>query len=135
MTANKKSTAKGKKKSTASRSQATGKNSAVRKSASASKSSKSSPRDKKSSFREESKASTTVAKNETLILITVLVSILLFLSNFHIIGKAGELLSGIQFGLFGSLAYIFPVLLFITVLFCISNKGNSGVWLKILALL
>ena len=50
---------------------------------------------------------------EVAILVTILVCVLLFLSNFGWIGPVGEFLSRIMFGLFGLLAYVLPVILLI----------------------
>ena len=43
-------------------------------------------------------------KNEVILLITLVVSVLLLLSHFHLGGKVGEVTNGIMFGLFGLLA-------------------------------
>ena len=48
---------------------------------------------------------------EVAILVTVLVCVLLFLSNFGWIGPVGEFLSRIMFGLFGLLAFVLPLIL------------------------
>ena len=48
---------------------------------------------------------------EVAILVTVLICVLLFLSNFGWIGPVGEFLSRIMFGLFGLLAFILPLIL------------------------
>jgi len=57
-------------------------------------------------------------------------SIILFISNFGIAGKVGNFISGIFFGLFGLVAYIFPVLLFAGTAFVISNKNNAMAVIK-----
>ena len=48
---------------------------------------------------------------EVAILVTILVCVLLFLSNFGWIGPVGEFLSRIMFGLFGLLAFVLPLIL------------------------
>ena len=48
---------------------------------------------------------------EVAILVTVLVCVLLFLSNFGWIGPVGDFLSSVMFGLFGLLAFILPLIL------------------------
>ena len=50
---------------------------------------------------------------EVAILVTILVCVLLFLSNFGWIGPVGAFLSRIMFGLFGLLAFVLPVILLI----------------------
>jgi len=63
-----------------------------------------------------------------------LLSLLLFLSNFGIIGSLGNALCKFQLGSFGILGYIFPIALFIIALFCLSNLDNAKIWLKVLAM-
>ena len=48
---------------------------------------------------------------EVAILVTVLICVLLFLSNFGWIGPVGDFLSRIMFGLFGLLAFVLPLIL------------------------
>lgn len=69
--------------------------------------------------------------DEVLFLISLAVTILLFLCNFHLIGSVGDKLSGIMFGLFGYMAYVAPVLLFFAVYFGISNLGNRVAAIKL----
>lgn len=69
-----------------------------------------------------------------------LLSLLLFLSNFggeghSIIGKLGNAISGFQLGFFGVPGYVFPVIFFIMMAFCLSNYKNPGIWLKMLAVI
>ncbi|MBR4759815.1 MAG: DNA translocase FtsK 4TM domain-containing protein [Lachnospiraceae bacterium] len=55
---------------------------------------------------------------------------LLFLCNFHLIGKAGNAISSVMFGLFGMLAYLFPIILFFGVLFIVVNIGRRTALVK-----
>lgn len=71
--------------------------------------------------------------NELTLLILLAVAILLFLCNFGIIGPVGNAVSGFLFGLFGLLAYIAPVFIFIAIGFGISNQGNGIATLKLIA--
>ena len=43
------------------------------------------------------------------------VAIILFLCNFGVIGTAGDTISGVMFGLFGILAYVAPIILFLAI--------------------
>lgn len=52
------------------------------------------------------------------------------ISNFGIGGFVGDAVSSVLFGLFGTIAYIIPILLFIGIAFVISNKGNSIAYIK-----
>ena len=71
--------------------------------------------------------------NELTLLILLAVTILLFLCNFGIIGPVGNAISGFLFGIFGILAYIAPIFIFISVAFGISNKDNYIAILKLVA--
>lgn len=72
-------------------------------------------------------------QSEVMILGTFAVCAFLFLSNFHICGIVGSFLSNIVLGVFGTIGYAAPVLLFIGVLFYASNKGNIRAVYKMLA--
>lgn len=70
-------------------------------------------------------------KKEIFLWIVVAVSILLFISNFGIGGHLGNAVSGFLFGVFGMVAYIFPLVLLIGSFFAVSNKGNSYAIMKL----
>ena len=72
-------------------------------------------------------------RNEVILWIVLAFSIILFISNFGIAGKLGNLISSLFFGLFGLVAYIFPVLLFAGIAFMISNRNNAVAVVKIIA--
>lgn len=63
--------------------------------------------------------------------ISLAVSVILELSNFGIIGIVGNVLSNVMFGLFGILAYIVPIVLFIGYMFLIVNFSNPKAKLKV----
>ena len=63
--------------------------------------------------------------NELVLLITLVVSVLLFLSNFSLSGKVGEFINRATFGLFGVLAYVIPFFLFFGIAFYLANKEGS----------
>ena len=63
----------------------------------------------------------------------VAVSLLLFISNIGVGGAVGGAVSGFIFGLFGMVAYVFPVLLLVGSFFAISNRGNSIAILKLIS--
>lgn len=71
--------------------------------------------------------------NEVLLILTLAVGVLLFLCNFGIIGPVGDSISGVMFGIFGFLAYIAPVFVFLAVAFGISNQGNFRAGMKLTA--
>lgn len=70
-------------------------------------------------------------KNEIFILLALAVCILLLISNFGIGGFLGNIVSSFLFGIFGLIAYIIPILLFIGIAFVASNKGNSVAYIKL----
>ena len=74
-------------------------------------------------------------ESEILLWVLLAVSILLFVSNFGIGGKIGNGASTVLFGIFGLMAYIFPILLFIGSCFVISNKGNHFAIFKFVAVI
>lgn len=69
-------------------------------------------------------------KSEITILVTLAVCAFLMISNFGIGGFLGDALSGFMFGVFGMLAYIVPILIFVGVTFITSNKGNTLAYIK-----
>lgn len=72
-------------------------------------------------------------RREITLWIIIAVSLLLFISNLGFGGFVGEFVSGILFGIFGLVAYVFPILLLVGSFFAISNRGNSFAILKIVA--
>ena len=72
---------------------------------------------------------------EIILWLILAVSILLFISNFGIGGKIGNAVSGVFFGIFGLLAYVFPIILVFTTFFFASNKGNRVATVKLIAII
>ena len=70
---------------------------------------------------------------EAILLAASAVAILFLLCNFGLCGKFGNMLSALMFGLFGITAYIFPVLLFLGVLFWVSNMGSTKAKIKLIS--
>ena len=70
---------------------------------------------------------------EVILWVILAISILLFISNFGIGGAIGNAVSSFFFGVFGLIAYIFPVVLVIGTFFAASNKGNRIAAVKIAA--
>lgn len=71
--------------------------------------------------------------HEVVLILLFAVSIILFLCNFGLIGKVGDAISNLLFGLFGFLAYIVSILIFITIAFWSANTGNPAAVRKICA--
>lgn len=72
-------------------------------------------------------------KDEITIIITLVVAVILVLSNFNLSGSVGAFINKFTFGMFGLLAYILPYLLFFGVAFHISNKGNYTATIKLVS--
>jgi S-DNA-T family DNA segregation ATPase FtsK/SpoIIIE len=72
-------------------------------------------------------------QDEIILVLALVVSVLLFLSNFHVIGVVGNFISDIIFGLIGLEAYILPFIIFFVTAFHISNLGNRRAGRKILS--
>lgn len=71
---------------------------------------------------------------EELILWSIIaVSALLFISNFGIGGVVGNAVSTFLFGVFGVVAYIFPIILIVGSFFAVSNRGNMFAIMKLVA--
>jgi len=68
---------------------------------------------------------------EIKLLIALTVSVLLLLSNFGIISPVGDYVSYFMFGLFGYVAYVLPILLFIGVAFFLSNRESVKAMIRL----
>ncbi|HCD46860.1 MAG TPA: cell division protein FtsK [Lachnoclostridium sp.] len=69
--------------------------------------------------------------SEVVIIMSFLAAAILFFSNFHLCGMVGDFLRSIQLGIFGSVGYVAPVLLFAGTAFYISNQGNPRAAFKL----
>ncbi len=72
-------------------------------------------------------------RNEILLFVLAAVALILFLCNFGVIGAVGDAVSGVMFGLFGLLAYVAPLLIFLMIAFGVSNIGNNIATRKLIA--
>lgn len=63
-------------------------------------------------------------RNEIELLVSLAITVLLMLSNFGLLSPVGDYLAYFMFGLFGFLAYVFPIVLFVGIAFLISNIDN-----------
>lgn len=70
---------------------------------------------------------------EVLIIVSFAAAVLLFLSNFHLCGVAGDFLRSVQLGIFGFMGFAAPLLLFVGTAFYMSNRGNPAAIRKLLA--
>ena len=74
-----------------------------------------------------------LVRAEVIVLGSFALAVLLFLSNFHLCGFAGDFLRGIQLGLFGLPGYVAPLVLFIGTCFYQANRENRIVLQKTVA--
>ncbi len=72
-------------------------------------------------------------QDEIILVIALVVSILLFLSNFDLSGKVGRAVSSFAFGMIGAEAYLLPFMIFFMTAFHISNMGNRRAGRKLLS--
>ena len=63
-------------------------------------------------------------RNEILLIVLAALAVILFLCNFGVVGKAGNAVSDVMFGVFGLTAYIAPVIIFLMIAFGMSNIGS-----------
>jgi S-DNA-T family DNA segregation ATPase FtsK/SpoIIIE len=69
--------------------------------------------------------------DEITLTVTLVISLLLILSNFDLSGEVGKFINQITFGIIGFLAYVLPFILFFGVAFYIANRGNRVARVKI----
>lgn len=72
-------------------------------------------------------------KYELLFIFTSVISIVLLLSNFNLVGPVGRGINGFLFGCIGVITWIFPFYVFFASIFMLANVGNRRVRNKILA--
>ncbi|MEG0565111.1 MAG: DNA translocase FtsK 4TM domain-containing protein, partial [Hungatella sp.] len=70
---------------------------------------------------------------EVIMIASFAIAVLLFLSNFHLCGMAGDFLRRLQLGTFGMVGFVAPILLFVGTCFAISNRGNPIAAMKLTA--
>ncbi|MDE5866763.1 MAG: DNA translocase FtsK 4TM domain-containing protein, partial [Lachnospiraceae bacterium] len=72
-------------------------------------------------------------RNEILFFACLALAVILFLCNFGIVGKVGNAVSSFMFGIFGLMAYVAPIILFLAIAFGMSNIGNNIATRKLIA--
>ena len=83
--------------------------------------------------RKELEKQSGAMEDEIILIITIVASILIYLSYFDLSGIVGEYVSGFLFGMIGLEAYILPIILFFGTAFHISNMGNRQAGRKLLS--
>ena len=106
----------------------TGKNGTGKKNSTAKKSNTvSNPNTSKKQMEQQIEEDNREVRLEVILLVILAFSIFLMIANFGKCGKVGDAISGFLFGVIGFSEYIFPVYLFISSAFIISNLGNKKV--------
>lgn len=72
-----------------------------------------------------------VYQDEIILIVSLVIAILLILSNFGLSGFFGVMINSVTFGMFGLMAYILPYILFIATAFFLSNKDNKKAKIKL----
>lgn len=72
-------------------------------------------------------------KYELLFIFTSVISIVLLLSNFNLVGPVGRGINSFLFGCIGVITWIFPFYVFFASIFMLSNVGNKRVRNKVMA--
>ena len=90
---------------------------------------------KKTSVYRQKTEKEKMISSEISLLVLLAISIFLFLCNFGIVGPVGNFFSGIMFGIFGILAYIIPVFIFLVYAFGVSNRDNFHAIIKVVAII
>lgn len=106
----------------------TGKSSSSARSSSSVRSSSSA---RNSSATEKYDDDTSIISSDVKIITGFAIVILLELSNFSLIGRFGNAISGFMFGIFGLFAYIVPILVFIAIGFFIANVSSRNAMMKL----
>ena len=75
--------------------------------------------------KQSSSVQTFTWRAELLLFAFLALTILLFIGNIGKGGVVGNAFSNVSFGLFGVLAYLFPIPLFLIPAFLVSNRQNS----------
>ncbi len=86
-----------------------------------------------SSARKNSHVQESSIRDEISLIGVLALAVFLFLCNLGMIGPVGNTISHILFGIFGLLAYIIPVLIFVAIAFRLANKGERIATLKLTA--
>ncbi len=92
--------------------------------------SKTQPKRNTTSRKNTKKEEPSFLQKEITILTVFAICALMMISNFGVGGLIGDSVSALLFGLFGTIAYIVPVVIFVGITFVISNKGNRLAYIK-----
>ena len=72
-------------------------------------------------------------KYELIFILISVISVVLLLSNFHLVGPVGAGINSVLFGLIGGITWIFPIYVFFASIFMLANVGSRKIRNKVLA--
>ncbi|MBR4165281.1 MAG: hypothetical protein IKR43_03480, partial [Lachnospiraceae bacterium] len=123
--------ASGKKKTTANKSTAAGKKSTAKRSSAAKTGKNSAEKRKETLARQKRKQE---IRKDLILLAAMVVTILLFLALFDRVGSMGQGLAAFEYGVFGSLAYVFPFFILLSAIFLLllGEEYPAHAWGKVL---
>ena len=85
------------------------------------------------SYRKDTAPMDAAIRNEIVLIILIALCLCLFLCNILNFGSIGDAISGVMFGCVGLIAYILPIIIFLSVAFFLSNVGNQIATRKLIA--
>ena len=88
---------------------------------------------KKTSSSKQVQQTNPEVRSEVILILFFVLCVLMLLSCFGVCGAFGNAVSSLLFGMFGYLAYIVPVALFVGVCFYVANRDNIAVVIKVIA--
>ena len=98
-----------------------------------SKNRKTNTKGRATSKKNQKKSANPEIRDEVIFILLAVLCVLMFISCLGIGGPFGNMVSSLLFGLFGYLAYVVPVALFVGMCFCAANKNNVVAALKVIA--
>ena len=124
--------ASGKKKTTANKGSAGGKKSSTKRSSSAAKSGTGSAEKRKETLARQKRKQE--IRKDLILLAAMVVTILLFLALYDRVGSLGKGLAAFEYGIFGSLAYVFPFFILLSAIFLLllGSDYPAHAWGKVL---
>ena len=85
----------------------------------------------KRKIKDNNKTNQEFLRKEIVILVSLAICIFAQISLFGIGGFVGDGLASFLFGIFGFLAYIVPIMIFVGIAFIGQNKGNANAYIKV----
>lgn len=100
---------------------------------SSSKNKKTNPKGSTTRGKQQVQQANPEVRSEVILILFFVLCALMLISCFGIGGQFGNVISSLLFGLFGYLAYLVPIALFIGICFCVANRDNTIAIVKVIA--